>query len=936
VSPTPGLLARTNVPVAGQADDDQSGVKSVEATLDNGSPFNVAFDEGGHFSFATSLALDGSADGVHTVSARATDQAGNVSGLVNRTFTLDTQAPVVTIQSPATGLVTGTNVTVSGQATDTLSGVASVEEALDSGSFTAAPFDASGQFRFATGLALDGSADGLHTVHFRATDKAGNVSSPVDLAFTLHTIALPVDFQLAAGANLLPQAPGHTSQSIVTLTGTTAPNLSVVLQQTGAHTTADARGAFSFTGVTLTPGDNPFTVTATDSSGNVGTAAHTITRDVTNLSEDGSFTVPFDLPFTVPQQPALLQFSFDNLQFGDPGTFMHDAFEAALVDAQGNPLVLPIAGSHDAFFNITQGQQPVLGANAQQTDNTVSVDLAHIPAGTAATLVVRLVNNDADTGTVRTAVRLDDIEVVPGSLGTPAGTTLPALASPARHALDFTTLSDVTSSLTSSYGQTSFHEAGTVLFAYLTLSNAGTYGVDGPLVAVLEHISDPTVGVRNADGATPQGLPYFDLTAALPGQTLAPGRSTAARRLEFSNPNQVRFTYDLVVLGALNQPPVFTSQPNTEAIPGVPYVYQATSTDPDTQETLTYSLSSAPAGMTVDGASGKVAWSPQPSDLGTHMVALRVDDGRGASAEQDFTVTAISAPPNRPPLFTSTPVFDANVGTPYTYQATATDPDGDPLRFALEPSEPFPVVVNNPSFEDPVLHPGTFVGSVTGWTRSSFGSFATFRPGGSAYPGGAVPDGVNVAAADGGTLSQVLSAGGCQRARDPLRVRRPQAPDGHRIAPGPALGRDLRRGWRRGEHDRLQRQHHPLRVRRQQPADGRALPRRHLGRVHLHVHGAAGDGHQHRRHDDLSVRRPQPARCPDGPRRPHGRLRQRPGRQRNLRHRPLGHGPLQLRRPEPPGNGDRPGHGGDALQLRRGRRPGPDGPAQRHRGNPGV
>jgi hypothetical protein len=87
--------------------------------------------------------------------------------------------------------------------------------------------------------------------------------------------------------------------------------------------------------------------------------------------------------------------------------------------------------------------------------------------------------------------------------------------------------------------------------------------------------------------------------------------------------------------------------------------------------------------MAVDAASGQVTWSPQQADLGTHAVALRVSDGRGGTVEQDYTVTAIAAPPNRPPVFTSTPVVDANVNTPYSYQATARDPDEEPLAFSV-------------------------------------------------------------------------------------------------------------------------------------------------------------------------------------------------------------------------------------------------------------
>jgi RHS repeat-associated protein len=80
--------------------------------------------------------------------------------------------------------------------------------------------------------------------------------------------------------------------------------------------------------------------------------------------------------------------------------------------------------------------------------------------------------------------------------------------------------------------------------------------------------------------------------------------------------------------------------------------------------------------MTVDAATGDTTWSPQASDLGTHSVILSVDDGRGGTATQQFTVTARLGPPNRPPVITSTPVVDGNVNTAYSYQVMASDPDG--------------------------------------------------------------------------------------------------------------------------------------------------------------------------------------------------------------------------------------------------------------------
>ena len=62
--------------------------------------FAHLLDENGNFSFATTLPLDGSADGPHTLFVRATDKAGNVSAFAQRTFTLDTTPPPVSSSSP--------------------------------------------------------------------------------------------------------------------------------------------------------------------------------------------------------------------------------------------------------------------------------------------------------------------------------------------------------------------------------------------------------------------------------------------------------------------------------------------------------------------------------------------------------------------------------------------------------------------------------------------------------------------------------------------------------------------------------------------------------------------------------------------------------------------------------------------------------------------
>ena len=161
-----------------------------------------------------------------------------------------------------------------------------------------------------------------------------------------------------------------------------------------------------------------------------------------------------------------------------------------------------------------------------------------------------------------------------------------------------------------------------MLYAELAAQNAGQYFVDAPLIVAIDHLSDPTVRVRGADGTTPDGLPYFDLSALVPGGKLAAGGSTGARTVAFYDPSGDPFTYDLVFLGHLNRPPQFTSAPKLEAIVGNSYVYDATASDPE-NDPLTFSLLSGPSGMTVDASTGTVTWSPASSDVGNAAVALK-------------------------------------------------------------------------------------------------------------------------------------------------------------------------------------------------------------------------------------------------------------------------------------------------------------------------
>lgn len=96
-----------------------------------------------------------------------------------------------------------------------------------------------------------------------------------------------------------------TTLNSITLTGTTTPGATVTLTQTGATTTADNTGAFSFTGVPVNLGSNAFTATAT-TTGGTSNGSGTVTRQnaptvvatPSAIAVDPSSTATFDLAGT--------------------------------------------------------------------------------------------------------------------------------------------------------------------------------------------------------------------------------------------------------------------------------------------------------------------------------------------------------------------------------------------------------------------------------------------------------------------------------------------------------------------------------------------------------------------------------------------------------------------------------------------------------------
>jgi len=90
-----------------------------------------------------------------------------------------------------------------------------------------------------------------------------------------------------------------------------------------------------------------------------------------------------------------------------------------------------------------------------------------------------------------------------------------------------------------------------------------------------------------------------------------------------------------------NIPPVIESDPVTTAKEGVVYAYDVEATDPN-GDTLTYSLTVSPTGMTINSTTGAISWTPTEAQIGENEVLVEVSDG-SKSATQSFTITVEKA-----------------------------------------------------------------------------------------------------------------------------------------------------------------------------------------------------------------------------------------------------------------------------------------------------
>ncbi len=457
-----------------------------------------------------------------------------------------------------------------------------------------------------------------------------------------------------------------------------------------AGMTIDAvSGVIGYTPDNAAVGDHAITVVATDNTGRTTTAGYTLT--VVNVNDAPVIT---STPVTTATQDQLFTYTLTavDIDVGDTLSLSTGSLPAWLSFntntgvLSGTPRNADV-GSHDVTLVVSDGTvsvtQPFSISVANVNDPPVLAPIGNKAVNENASLTFSVSATDPDPGST---VTLTVTGIPPGAAfdsGSGVFTWTPTSADIGNHSVTFA--------------------ASDGVLADQETINIAVGNVNDP--PVLDLIPDAvvdegvtlsfTVTASDPDGTKPTlnavGGPGND--PLLAGATFDAGTGTLSWATDFADSGTYFVTFSAsdseftdteivqITVNDVNRPPVITSTAPASSNEDAIFTYQAAGADPD-GDGLSWSLTTKPTGMSVDGATGKVTWDrPRQADVGPHAVVLHVSDGRGGSADQPFTLTIANV--NDAPVFTSTPPLGASEDSPYSYTAAATDEDpGTTLTFS--------------------------------------------------------------------------------------------------------------------------------------------------------------------------------------------------------------------------------------------------------------
>jgi hypothetical protein len=139
---------------------------------------------------------------------------------------------------------------------------------------------------------------------------------------------------------------------------------------------------------------------------------------------------------------------------------------------------------------------------------------------------------------------------------------------------------------------------------------------------------------------------------------------------------------------AANTAPVISGTPPTAVAVGKPYYFKPKASDVNGGDTLHFTIQNKPRWAIFESKTGVLRGTPKSHHVGKYPnIRITVSDGRATDSLPLFTITVTSSSSstsNRAPTINGTPSTSVGTGQTYSFQPSASDPDGDTLSFSIQ------------------------------------------------------------------------------------------------------------------------------------------------------------------------------------------------------------------------------------------------------------
>ena len=267
-SPSHGDAVTGVIDVTADASDD-TGVSQVEFFVDGTS---IGTDTDGSDGWSTSWDTTGSSDGLHQLTATATDTVGQ-TGSDTIDVTVDNTPPAVSITHPAEGEAVAGTIEVVVDAGDAATQVSQVAFFVDGVSIGT---DTDGSDGWSTSWDTTGTTDGGHTLTATATDGVGLTAESAGVNVTVDNTPPTV--------SITSPADGTTVSGITEVTADASDGTGEVAHveflvngnSIGTDTDSSDGWSVSWDTTTVENGSHSLTAVATDAAGNAATSSSVV------------------------------------------------------------------------------------------------------------------------------------------------------------------------------------------------------------------------------------------------------------------------------------------------------------------------------------------------------------------------------------------------------------------------------------------------------------------------------------------------------------------------------------------------------------------------------------------------------------------------------------------------------------------------------------